>query len=80
MYVLFVTATGQVTVILDESICCVQINREFIGHIGELPLSTGYGISYWHRWSKLCAAGQEPVFGGCWPLAGAMFKWMDEKK
>ena len=26
---------------LDESICCVQINREFIGHIGELSLSTG---------------------------------------
>ena len=36
-----VTATGQVTVILDESIRCVQINREFIGHIGELSLSTG---------------------------------------
>ena len=44
-----VTATGQVTVILDESICCVQINRKFIGHIEELSLSTGYGISYWHR-------------------------------
>ena len=44
-----VTATSQVTVILDESICCVQINREFIGHIGELSLSTGYGILYWHR-------------------------------